>query len=170
MILAHKIALDATVKQRRYFEQASGCDRFVWNLAVEEWNRQYAEYKASKAAGKPDRSLKPSGARIKKAFNEFKYLAFPWLEQIHRDAHADAFERLGKAWSKHFKSPETCGRPAFHKKGHKASFYIANDKLRIIRDKSGSRVRLPVVGWVRMRLLLVLNVIELLASLGKSRL
>jgi putative transposase len=72
------------------------------------------------------------------------------MEQIHRDAHADAFERLGKAWSKHFKSPETCGRPIFHKKGRKASFYVANDKLTIIRDKTGSRVRLPVIGEVRM--------------------
>lgn len=31
MILAHRIALDPTVKQRRYFERAAGCDRKTCN-------------------------------------------------------------------------------------------------------------------------------------------
>ena len=34
VILAHKIALDPTVKQQLYFAKAAGCDRFVWNLAL----------------------------------------------------------------------------------------------------------------------------------------
>lgn len=41
MILAHKIELDATRKQKRYFASAVGCARFVWNWALAEWNRQY---------------------------------------------------------------------------------------------------------------------------------
>lgn len=181
MILAHKIALDATMKQRRYFERAAGCDRFVWNLAVEEWDRQYAEYRASaKAGGKPLKMLKPTGAKLKKAFNEFKYEAFPWLSGIHRDAHADPFERLANAWSKYFKNmdewkrkaqvkkaqraakglppfirkdgrtDDDLGKPDFHKRGVRDSFYVANDKLTVIRDKKGSRVRLPAIGEVRM--------------------
>ena len=177
-ILAHKIALDPTFKQRRYFERAAGCDRFVWNLALEEWNRQYSEYRVSEIAGKPDKSLKPSGLKIKKAFNEFKYEAFPWLEQVHRDAHADSFERLAQAWSKYFKNidewkqkakvkkakrkakglppfirkdgrtDDDLGKPDFHKRGVKDSFYVANDKLKIVDKKL---IQLPVVGEVRMR-------------------
>jgi len=168
MILAHKIALDATVKQRHYFGCAAGCDRFVWNLALAEWNRLYA-------AGE-----KPKASEIKKAFNEFKYDAFPWLNDIHRDAHADAFERLGNAWSQYFKrlkewSGKTkkeksrraglsnqhlskkrdaahLGRPNFHKKGRKESFYAANDKLSVERLPNGRGViRLPVIGRIRMR-------------------
>jgi putative transposase len=135
MLLAHKIALDPTDAQRRYFVNAAGCDRFVWNLALEEWNRRYV-------AGE-----KPKAAEIKKDFNAFKYGAFPWISRVHRDAHADAFERLGKAWSAHFKNPKKTGRPTFHKKGRKDSFYVANDKIRIEAD----RIRLPIIGWVRMR-------------------
>jgi len=180
MILAHKIALDATEKQKRYFERAAGCDRFVYNLALAEWNRQYAEYAESVKSGKPDKSLKPSGAKLKKQFNEFKYEAFPWLEGIHRDAHADPFMRVQEAWSKYFKAmdewkrkglakknkrkakglkpfirkdgrtDDDMGKPDFHKRGTRDSFYVANDKLKIIRDKKGSRIRLPVIGEVRL--------------------
>ncbi len=38
--LAHKIRLDPTPDQIRYFKQAAGTARFVWNWALAEWNRQ----------------------------------------------------------------------------------------------------------------------------------
>lgn len=175
MILAHKIALDVTEKQRKYFFQAAGCDRFVWNIAVAEWNRQYVAFKRGEQAEKP------TGSSLKKAFNEQKYEAFPWLEDIHRDAHADAFDRLAKAWSRYFseidkwrakakelkaeraakglkpwvrkdgRTHDDVGKPDFHRKGEKDSFYVANDKFKVVRDKSGSQVKLPVIGLVRMR-------------------
>lgn len=135
MILAHRIALDPTHKQRRYFAQAAGCDRFVWNLALEQWNAEYA------AGGKP------KGAELKKRFNATKYQQYPWMANVHRDAHADPFARLRKAWAAHFKNPKQTHRPTFHRRGRHDSFYVANDKL----DAEGFRVRLPVLGWVRMR-------------------
>ena len=52
MILAHRIQLDPTFQQRAYFTQAAGTARFVWNIALAEWNRQY------------DAGEKPVGARI----------------------------------------------------------------------------------------------------------
>ena len=36
MILAHRIALDPTVKQRIFFAKACGCSRFAWNWALAE--------------------------------------------------------------------------------------------------------------------------------------
>src|ERR1035437_1486708 len=134
MILAHRIALDPTDKQRVYFARAAGCARFVWNLALEEWNRLYAE------TGKT-----PNASEIKKTFNEFKYDAFPWMAGIHRDAHAQPFANLQKAFAGFFK--KTSNRPKFHKLGRKDSFYVANDKLGV----AGRRIRLPVIGWVRTR-------------------
>lgn len=140
MILAHKIALDATMKQRRYFSNAAGCDRFVWNLALEQWNAEYA-------AGK-----KPRATELKKRFNATKYQQYPWMKEIHRDAHADPFARLQKAWVAFFKNPKQSKPPRFHKKGRKDSFYVANDKFEIEKLTNGrGRVRLPVIGWVYMR-------------------
>lgn len=47
MILAHRIHLDPTTRQRRYFAQACGTARLVWNWAMAEWNEQF------RAGGKP---------------------------------------------------------------------------------------------------------------------
>jgi putative transposase len=134
MILAHKIRLDATFKQRLYFAQAAGTSRLVWNWALSEWERQYR-------AGK-----KPSGMSLKKQFNAVKYELFPWLTGMHRDSHAAPFANLQKAFVRFFK--KTAKRPKFKKKGRcRDSFAVANDKLRV----DGDRVRLPVIGWVKLR-------------------
>ncbi|HBQ93798.1 MAG TPA: transposase, partial [Sulfobacillus sp.] len=77
--LAHKIRLDPMPDQIRYFKQAAGTARFVWNWALAEWNRQYA-------AGPH-----PNAQALKKQFNAIKYEQFPWLRNIHRDAHAQPF-------------------------------------------------------------------------------
>src|SRR5262249_23930152 len=56
------------------------------------------------------------------------------------------FAYLQKAFRSFFEG--TAKRPTFKKKGKcRDSFYIANDKLRL----NGTRLRLPVVGWVRLR-------------------
>jgi len=133
MILAHRIALDPTVAQRRYFAKAAGCARFVWNWALERWNADYASGK------------KPSGLKLQKEFNHIKYQQYSWMKKIHRDAHARPFINLQKAFSGFFK--ETMKHPQFHKKGRRDSFYVANDRLTV----ESKKIQLPVIGWVRMR-------------------
>ena len=132
MILSHRITLDPTDQQRHYFARAAGCARFVWNAGLAEWNRRYE-------AGE-----KTNANEIKKDFNEFKYEAFPWMTGIHRDAHSQPFANLQNAFAGFFK--KTGAHPKFHRKGQRDSFYVANDKLTV----EPGRVRLPVIGWVRM--------------------
>lgn len=132
MILSHRIELDATSKQREYFMQACGTARLVWNLALAEWDRQYA-------AGE-----KPSGMSLRKEFNQTKYQRFPWLKNIHRDAHSQPFTNLQKAFVAFFKG--VAKRPIFKKKGKsKDSFYVANDKIHV----DGKSVTLTKIGRVR---------------------
>jgi len=133
MILSHRIELDTTFSQRRYFAQAAGCARFVWNHALAEWNRQY------------ESGEKPSGMNLKKQFNATKYELFPWMKDIHRDSHSQPFANLDKAFRFFFKGISK--RPAFKKKGKcRDSFYVANDVFSV----DGFRVRLPRIGWVRL--------------------
>ena len=138
MILSHKIALNPTVKQRIYFAKAAGCDRFVYNLALEMWNAEYA-------AGK-----KPNANDLKKQFNSIKYQQYPWMREVHRDAHADPFSRVQSAWVSYFKAlkrkDKRVQRPRFHRKNRKASFYVANDKFNV----ENHQVKLPVIGQVQM--------------------
>lgn len=163
MQLTHKIALRPTPEQADYFHRACGTARRVWNWALAEWNRQYS-------AG-----LRPNGLALKKQFNAIKYSdpnwldehGQPWLKTIHRDAHAQPFEHLKRAWNRFFEdlkagariAPESKAErralrqqgvklaypPTFKKKGRsRDSFYVANDKFKI----EGQRIRLPLVGWV----------------------
>jgi len=132
MILGHKIQLKPTRSQAAYFVKACGTARFVWNLALEEWNKQYK-------AGK-----KPNGRKLKKEFNQTKYSRFPWLKEIHRDAHARPFDNLQTAFLRF--SKHKAKHPKFKRKGVHDSFYLANDKF----TAYGNRIRLPKIGEVRM--------------------
>lgn len=147
MLLAHRIRLDPTPAQRDYFARAVGTARRVWNWALAEWQRQRA------AGGKPN------AMALKKQFNAIKYTApdwlddegQPWLRTIHRDAHAQPFANLARAWSRYFEQ-RRAGQPAhpprFKKKGRCVdSFYVANDKFRI----EGKVAVLPKIGGVALR-------------------
>lgn len=138
MQLTHKIALNPTEVQAEYFQKAAGTARFVWNWGLAEWKAQYL-------AGK-----KPNAMRLKKQFNALKYDAFPWLKEIHRDAHAQPFMYLQKAWRQFFnaiKSGKKAHEPRFKKKGEsRDSFYVANDKFYLEDQK----VYLPKLGFVKM--------------------
>lgn len=133
MQLTHKIQLDPTCKQRCYFARAAGTQRLVWNWALAEWNRQHAV------------GEKPTGDKLKKQFNAVKYGRFPWLADIHRDAHAQPFADLQCAFANFFGGRSA--RPSFKSKGIHDSFYVANDKF-TLTDRC---VRLPKIGNIRLR-------------------
>jgi putative transposase len=147
MLLAHRIRLAPTPAQRDYFVRAAGTARRVWNWALAEWNRQVA-------AG-----LKPNAMALKRQFNSIKYSdpdwqdadGQPWLRTIHRDAHAQPFANLAKAWARYFKqcrAGQHAHRPRFKKKGRcRDAFYLANDTFRL----EGMVAVLPKVGPVLLR-------------------
>jgi predicted site-specific integrase-resolvase len=62
VILAHRIELDPTEKQKAYFRQACGAARFVWNWALAEWNDRY-ELGANPDAWEVKRYFNPSSTR-----------------------------------------------------------------------------------------------------------
>ncbi|WP_126448250.1 RNA-guided endonuclease InsQ/TnpB family protein [Sulfuricystis multivorans] len=146
MQLTHKIALCPTLEQAEYFKRACGTVRRVWNWALNEWYKQYA-------AG-----YKSNAMALKKQFNAIKYSdpqwldenGRPWLRNIHRDAHAQPFAHLAKAWNRFFadlKNAKPAHPPKFKKKGRcRDSFYVANDKFKL----DGKTIRLPKVGSVAM--------------------
>lgn len=138
MQLTHKIELCPTKEQAVYFKQAAGCARFVWNWALEHWNLLY------------NAGQKPNAMALKKSFNAIKYTEFPWIKDIHRDAHAQPFAHLAKAWSRFFeqiKTGEEAHSPTFKKRGKcRDSFYIANDKFSL----QDNIIKLPRIGKVKM--------------------
>jgi putative transposase len=133
MILAHKIRLDLTQEQKIYFRKAAGTARFVYNWGLAEWQRMYQ-------AGE-----KPTALKIKKKFNTIKQDQFPWVLDVTKCAPEGAFMNLGNAFSNFFQG--RAKYPKFKKKGKHDSFYLANDKFHV----HGRRIKIPKLGWVRMR-------------------
>ncbi|KSV83979.1 RNA-guided endonuclease TnpB family protein [Sinorhizobium sp. GL28] len=141
MLIAHRIALDSTDKQRTYFARASGVARLAWNWALAEWRRQYA-------ARRDDPSLpQPSDAALRRQLNSLKREQFPWMFDVTKCAVQEAIIDLGAGFRSFF---EKRGRyPRFKKKGVRDSFCAANEAGTFRVDSQ--RIKLPVVGWVRMR-------------------
>jgi putative transposase len=141
MLIAHRIALDPTDKQRSYFAQASGVARFAWNWALAEWQRQYA-------ARRDDPALPPpSEVGLRHQLNSLKRAQFPWMYAVTKCAVQEAIIDLGCGFRSFF---EQRGRyPRFKMKGVRDSFCAANEagSFRV----EGHRIKLPVIGWVRMR-------------------
>lgn len=139
MIIAHKIALDPNNVQATYFARAAGTARFAYNWALAEWQRQYE-------AWKQDNSLpKPSQAALRRQLNALKREQFPWMLEVTKNAPQMAIIQLGEAFKNFF-----AGRaryPKFRKKGVHDRFTLTNDQFSV----EGSRIRIPNLGWVRMR-------------------
>jgi putative transposase len=139
MIIAHKITLNPNNKQATYFAKASGVARFAYNWALGQWKLQYD-------ASKLDANLpKPSQFSLRKQLNAIKAVEFPWMSDVTKCSPQMAIIQLGDAFSRFFKGQNAY--PTFKKKGIHDSFTLSNDQFRI----EGSRLRIPNLGWVRMR-------------------
>lgn len=152
MIRSHRIRLIPTTAQDRYFRRACGVARFAYNWALAEWQRQY------------DTGERPSEARLRRQLNACKSERYPWMREVTKCAPQHAIKNLGRAYANFFEDLEAyrCGnlprervrRPRFKRKGSRESFRADNGVDRRHPDAvktDGKHVKLPRVGWVRMR-------------------
>lgn len=139
MLIAHKIALDPNNVQVTYFTRAAGTARFAYNWALVEWKRQYVAWKND------NRLPKPSQAALRRQLNAVKREQFPWMQEVTKNAPQMAIIQLGEAFKNFFAG--RASYPQFRKKGVRDRFTLTNDKFSI----DGSRIRIPKLGWVRMR-------------------
>ena len=141
MLLAHKIALDPNAAQRLYFARAAGTARFAWNWALGRWRQEYAlrrEYCCGPF---------PSEVSLRRELNAMKREQFPWMYDVGKAAVQEAIIDLGSAFRGFF---EKRGRyPRVKRKDSRASFCAANEAGTFRAD--GKRIKLPVIGWIRMR-------------------
>ncbi|WER45222.1 RNA-guided endonuclease TnpB family protein [Cupriavidus sp. WKF15] len=139
MLIAHRIALDPNNAQATYLARAAGTARFAYNWALAEWKRQYEAWKTDNALPKP------SQAALRRQLNAIKREQFPWMMEVTKNAPQMAIIQLGDAFKNFF-----AGRaryPQFRKKGVHDRFTLTNDQFSI----DASRIRIPNLGWVRVR-------------------
>ncbi len=139
MLKAHKIALNPNNTQATYFARAAGTARFAYNWALSEWQRQYEAWKAESSLPKP------SQMSLRRQLNAIKREQYPWMLEVTKNAPQMAIMQLGDAFRNFW-----AGRakyPKYRKKGVHDRFSLSNDQFSV----KGSRIRIPNLGWVRMR-------------------
>ena len=138
MLRAHKIALDPNNVQATHLARACGVARFAYNWALAEWTRQYEAWKA-------DNSLPRPNQMALRQLNAIKRSEFPWMLEVTKCAPQLAIMQLGEAFRNFFAL--RAKYPKFRRKGIHDRFSISNDQFHI----DGRRIRIPNLGWVRMR-------------------
>ncbi|CAH0164684.1 hypothetical protein SRABI118_00847 [Massilia sp. Bi118] len=156
MFLAHRIRLDPNNVQATHFARAAGTARFAYNWALTEWERQYELCKA-------DPSLpKPNEAALRRQLNGIKREKFSWMLEVTKSAPQIAIMQLGRAFENFF--AKRARYPTFRRKGRDDRFALSNDQFRV-EDRY---IRVPKLGWVRMREALRLTGRILSASISRS--
>ena len=139
MIAGQRIRLDPNNVQATCLSKAAGVARFSYNWALEEWQRQYDACKADPTLSKP------SEAALRRQLNAIKRNDFPWMLEVTKNAPQMAIMQLGQAFENFF--AKHASYPTFRKKGRDDRFTITNDQFRV----EEMRIRIPKLGWVRMR-------------------
>ena len=133
MLMAHKITLKPNNQQATYFAKACGVARFAYNWALTEWKREY------EAGGKPNQ------VALRRKLNSIKEKEYPWMLEVTKNAPQMAIIQLGTAYKNFF--AKRAQYPQYRKKGTHDRFTLTNDQF-AIKD---SHIRIPNLGWVRMR-------------------
>jgi len=139
MMLAHRIALDPNNVQATYLARAAGTARFAYNWALAEWKRQYEAWKLDST------QPKPSQQSLRRQLNAIKREQFPWMLEVTKNAPQMAIIQLGQAFQNFF--AKRARYPQFRRKGVHDRFTLTNDQFAV----DSKRIRIPNLGWVRMR-------------------
>ena len=139
MLKAYKTELDPNNKQRTKFLQYAGTARFVFNWALADHIERY-EY------DQPTNKYEQ-----KKRFNALKKENYPWVYDVAYTVMEQEFENCDLAFQNFFrrckKGDKKVGYPKF--KSKKKS--IGSFTLRGCITVEKNRVKLPKIGWVRLK-------------------
>ncbi len=147
MLRVHKVRLSPTPSEIQYLTRACGVARFAYNWALAEWQRQYEAHLHNPSLPKP------TEAALRRQLNAIKQEQFPWMLEVTKCAPQEAIINLGIAFKNWFsslngkrKGPKL-GAPKFKKKFQHDSFKVSAGTFAV----ENSRIRIPNLGWVRMR-------------------
>ncbi len=84
MLIAHRVELDPTDRQRTAFARAAGTARFAYNWALAEWRRRHE-------AREKDKTLPaPSEMALRRDLNAAKRSLYPWMLEVTKCAVQEA--------------------------------------------------------------------------------
>ena len=125
---AQKIMLIVDTKTASTLNRACGCARYAYNWARDTWF-------AKKKSGQQSVTC----AELRKEFNEQKT---DWMYESPKGSMDQAIKNFVLAKKHHYENPELFGFPKRKKYKSKRSFYIENDKAKLIDEY---HIKLPKI-------------------------
>lgn len=139
ILRAYKVELDLNNKQRTLLLQCAGVARWSWNWGLE---RRIAEYEAS---GRSSNAIEQH-----RQLNALKKTEFPWLYNYSKCIPQEALRDLDKAFQNFFRRVRRGEKPGFPKfKSRKRG--IGSFRLTGAIRVEERRIRLPRIGWLRLK-------------------
>jgi putative transposase len=142
IMTVHRIALDVNKTQDMLFAQCAGIARFSWNWALDRWKSQYAAHRENNSLPKP------SEAALRRELNAIKRTDYPWMMQAPKAVPQQAIKNLGAAFKGFFEGRSRY--PNFKAKGLCRESFRPDNGPGTFRVE-GRRLKLPRIGWVKMR-------------------
>lgn len=140
---AHRIELMPNDHQRTHFARAAGTARFAYNWALRQWQEQYAAWKLDNSVPKP------SEMSLRRELNAIKRTEFPWMLEVTKCAPQLAIKQLGVAYKNFWAGRAKYPKP--RKKGVHDRFSLSNDQFAVNEPGEQPAIRIPNLGWVRLR-------------------
>jgi transposase len=135
--MAHRYRLYPTAEQSMFMAERHCADaRFVWNLAVEQFNW-----------GRGGRSAPGSAERMHQLAEARQ--EFEWLRRGSSVVQQQALRDFDRAVAGFFAG--THRRPTWRKKHHRDGFCVRDTKVRV-HSRKWAEVAVPKLGWVRFQL------------------
>lgn len=155
---AYKVELNPNDKQTTLLLKHCGAARFTYNWGLAQRIKLYQEQKKSTNAIEQHREL-----------NKLKQTDFPWMYEVSKCSPQEALRDLDKAFTNFFhrvkQKKGTVGFPKFKsKKNSKQSFRLTGS-IHVTQDK----VKLPRIGWIKLKELNYLPIDAIIASITVSQ-
>jgi len=132
--LSHKIELVTNNKQSTYFAKSCGVARVAYNWGLNKWQELYSA------------NQKVNEGILRKQLNAIKKTEFPYMLEVTKCAVQLAIKNdLQNAFTRFFNKQSKY--PKSRKKGVHDRFHISNDQF----DVKDNYIRIPKLGWVKMR-------------------
>ena len=135
---AYKTELNVTDKQRAYFVQCAGVSRYVYNWALAD---RIAKHEAGDKANRFEQSRR---------WNAGKDELAPWVREYPYVVQQEALAHLDVAYQNFFKrikkGADKAGFPKFKSRKNGIGSFSLRGNIHV----ESRRIKLPVIGWVKL--------------------
>ncbi len=134
-----KVPVHLTDKQERYAWRAMGIARFAFNLAC-----------ATHAFHRANRMQWPYVSDIQKAFNACKREDYPLVLEVSKFVAQGGFQDFEKSVKNWRDCSHPAGRPTLRRRKDGNGSFLAVAGVDVLNKRTGNRLRLPVMGSVKL--------------------